>query len=470
MVHPPRRRLAEDELGEAAAGVLRTNDRGTMTVAAPRLYPHQWSWDAAFVAIGLAHLSVPRACVELDSLLAAQWRTGMIPHIVFADDASEYFPGPQWWRCAELTDAAPRRPATSGICQPAVHAIAVDRILEVARRHGGTDRDAAEAFVQRTWPALYAWHRWLVTTRAEASPGLVAIVHGWESGMDNSPRWDEPYAAVHVGPLPAYHRTDVSVVGDRAQRPEDAEYDRYLWLAGELRRLRYDDAAIARQSTFRVGDVFATAVLAVACDILAKLAPVARRPNDQAEQLRGWAERLRRAVVASTDPASGMARDHDLRAGRWLGTDTLAGFAPLLCGGLDQTSEQAVLAELDGPRWCGAPGLVAAVPPSTRPGTAGYDARRYWRGPLWPHVVWLFGWAFEWRGYPCRAEQMRREGLRLVADGTFAEYYEPHTGEPLGSHAQSWTAAVSLDWLASRTATAGDRGQVAPDTGQPRPR
>src|SRR6266511_2572358 len=78
MVHPPRRRLAEDELGEAAAGVLRTNDRGTMTVAAPRLYPHQWSWDAAFVAIGLAHLSVPRACVELDSLLAAQWRTGMI--------------------------------------------------------------------------------------------------------------------------------------------------------------------------------------------------------------------------------------------------------------------------------------------------------------------------------------------------------------------------------------------------------
>jgi hypothetical protein len=449
MVGGPRQQLPRHELSDAAARVLRDNDRGTMTVAAPRLYPHQWSWDAAFVAIGLAHLSVPRACVELDSLLAAQWRTGMIPHIVFADDESGYFPGPGWWRCAELTDAAPRQPSTSGICQPAVHAIAVARILEVARRRGGTDRDAAEAFVQRSWPALFAWHRWLMTARAEAPPGLVAIVHGWESGMDNSPRWDEPYAAVRVGPLPAYRRSDVNVPGDRTQRPEDAEYDRYVWLVDELRRLRYDDVAIALQSSFRVGDVFATAILAVACDVLAELAPLARPPDDQAERLRGWADRLRRAVAASTDPASGMAQDHDLRAGRWLGTNTIAGFAPLLCGGLDQTADRALLAEFDGPRWSGTPGQVAAIPPSTPPGTDGYDARRYWRGPLWPVIIWLFGWAFERRGRTQQAEQMRREGLRLVADGTFAEYYEPNTGEPLGSHAQSWTAAVSLDWLAS---------------------
>jgi hypothetical protein len=429
--------------------VLRANDRGSVTVAAPRLYPHQWSWDAAVVAIGLAHLSVPRACVELDALLAAQWRTGMIPHIVFVDDAPDYFPGPHWWRCAEVTDAAPRRPPTSGLCQPALHAIAVGRILEVARRRGGTDRATAEAFVRRRWPALYAWHRWLMTTRADADPGLVAIVHGWESGMDNSPRWDEPYAAVRVGRLPTYRRTDVRVLSDPTQRPEKVEYDRYLWLTVELRRLRYDDAAIARHSSFRVGDAFASAILAVACDVLADLGPVAGGHNEQAQQLRGWADRLRRAVAASTDPAGGMARDYDLRAGRWLGTNTLAGFAPLLCGGLDAASERALLAEFDGPRWSGARGLVAAVPQSTRPGTAGYDAHRYWRGPLWPVAVWLFGWAFDRRGFTRRADQMRREGLRLIADGTFAEYYEPHTGQPLGSHLQSWTAAVCLDWLAS---------------------
>jgi hypothetical protein len=42
---------------------------------------------------------------------------------------------------------------------------------------------------------------------------------------------------------------------------------------------------------------------------------------------------------------------------------------------------------------------------------------------------------------------LKREGLRQVSDGTFAEYYEPFTGEPLGSMQQSWTAAAVLDWL-----------------------
>jgi hypothetical protein len=451
MVNTTHQHLQGAQLAEAAAKVLRGNDRGTMTVAAPRLYPHQWSWDAALVAIGLTHLSIPRACLELETLLAAQWRTGMIPHIVFADTRSDYRPGPEWWRCAEVTDAAPRRPATSGICQPAVHAIAVARIVQVARRRGGSDREVAESFVRRSWPALYAWHRWLVAARAQASPGLVAIVHGWESGMDNSPRWDEPYAAVKVGPLPAYRRVDVALVDDPHERPDNAEYDRYLWLVEELRRLRYDDVAVARSSSFRVGDVFATAILAIACELLADLAPAGKRADAQAAQLRGWAEGLRRAVVASTDPATGMARDRDLRAGRWLGTDTVAGFAPLLCGGLKPAAEQALLARFDGPDWCGAPDQVAALPPSTRPGSARYDPRQYWRGPLWPVMAWLLGWAFERRGLVRQADQMRQEGLRLVADGSFAEYYEPNTGEPLGSDAQSWTAAVTLDWLSGRT-------------------
>jgi hypothetical protein len=34
-----------------------------------------------------------------------------------------------------------------------------------------------------------------------------------------------------------------------------------------------------------------------------------------------------------------------------------------------------------------------------------------------------------------------------LRDETFAEYYQPETGAPLGSLRQSWTAAVALDWL-----------------------
>ncbi len=89
--------FAPTQFAARAAYLLRGNDLGVMTTAAPLLYPHMWSWDAAFVAIGLAPLSVERAVVELDTLLSAQWRNGMIPHIVFANGVDGYFPGPARW-------------------------------------------------------------------------------------------------------------------------------------------------------------------------------------------------------------------------------------------------------------------------------------------------------------------------------------------------------------------------------------
>src|SRR5688500_14835051 len=92
-----------DRLRGGAARVLQGNDRGRMTVAAPTLYPHQWSWDAAIVAVGLAHLSVDRACTELEHLLAAQWANGMIPHIVYAADDGAYFPDAARWGCGAVT-------------------------------------------------------------------------------------------------------------------------------------------------------------------------------------------------------------------------------------------------------------------------------------------------------------------------------------------------------------------------------
>ena len=52
-----------------AIEVLHRNDRGAWTRPSPRLYPHQWSWDAAFVAMGWAHLHPMRAVAELFSLL-----------------------------------------------------------------------------------------------------------------------------------------------------------------------------------------------------------------------------------------------------------------------------------------------------------------------------------------------------------------------------------------------------------------
>ncbi|MFF6980185.1 hypothetical protein ACFZAV_21165 [Streptomyces sp. NPDC008343] len=447
---PPiqRTRLTDEVLAAQAAYILRGNDLGSMTTAAPRLYPHMWSWDAAFIAIGIARLNVGRAITEMDTLLGAQWSTGMIPHIVFSDDDAAYFPGPQRWGCGTLAPAAPRTPATSGICQPPVHAIAVKRILETAHRRGRAERQAGEEFLQRAWGPLMRWHRWLAEKRDPDQTGRVTVHHGWESGMDNSPRWDGPYSRVHVrDELPPYQRMDTHVVGDTSTRPSDREYDRYLWLIEEMRRVGYDDAQIRLTSSFAVEDVFTSAIFALACDALADLGESTPGRSRDVRDLREWAGRFRAGVAKSVDPESGLARDRDVRTGKWLSSQTLAGFAPLLCGGLDRPAELRLTELLDSPQWCGHPALLAAVPPSTAVGSPHFRQREYWRGPQWPVMAWLFSWSFAERGWPDRAAFLREEGLKLIGDGTFAEYYDPLTGGPLGSANQSWTAAAALDWL-----------------------
>ena len=126
--------LDHDQLVRDAIRVLIENWHGHATVPSRRLYPHQWSWDSAFIALGQQHVAPQRAAVELLSLFGAQWADGRIPHIAFnpavADDA--YFPGPSFWRSSQLPGHPPVD--TSGIIQPPVHAIAA---LAVMDRLGG---------------------------------------------------------------------------------------------------------------------------------------------------------------------------------------------------------------------------------------------------------------------------------------------------------------------------------------------
>ena len=74
-----------------------------------------------------------------------------------------------------------------------------------------------------------------------------------------------------------------------------------------------------------------------------------------------------------------------------------------------------------------------------------FDARRYWRGPVWINVNWFLLRGLARAGLAAEAEELRRMTLRLVAASGFTEYYHPSTGEPLGSRDFSWSAALTLD-------------------------
>jgi hypothetical protein len=438
-------------LADRAAAVLRRNDLGGWTKPAPNLYPHQWSWDSAFIAIGLARLDTRRAARELTTLFSAQWTTGLVPQIVFNPraPAGGYFPDAARWDCAARTPAAPHEPRTSGICQPPVHAIAAQALwLDVSQRDDALAAEA-RAFLREIYPKLVRWHRYLATARDPDRSGLVTIYHPWESGTDNSPRWDAPLAAVEVGDMPPYTRRDLQHVADPGQRPTDAEYDRYLWLLEALKRARYDDAVAARSHPFRVKDVLFSAILAAANDALLEIATLVEAPDAEQRQIAEWRDRGRRGLAARRDTTSGLCLDYDLRANVAISTQTIAGLAPLVAGGLAIDEVAALAQNLESPRFAGHPAFRWALPPSTSPDDPAFNPRSYWRGPVWPFLTWLFWWALRRAGEAARAERLRDAALAQIDAVGFAEYIDPVSGEPLGSDDQSWTAAVALDWLAS---------------------
>ena len=228
-----------------AEEVLRRNDMGEWTRAAPDLYPHQWSWDSGFIAIGLAHLDTARAARELTGLFAHQWKNGKVPHIVFNPEAppDSYFPGAEHWASAgRFPDAPPAPPYTSALCQPPTHALGALRVWEVAWETG--EADVGRSFLRELYPRLLLWHRYLLTERDPEGSGLVTIYHPWESGTDNSPRFGAALESVEVGEMPPYERQDLNHVDDPAERPTDEEYARYLWLVELIKRARCDEAKI----------------------------------------------------------------------------------------------------------------------------------------------------------------------------------------------------------------------------------
>jgi hypothetical protein len=439
-------------LARRAAEVLRRNDMGGWTRAATELYPHQWSWDTGFICVGLAHLDTDRAARELLTLFEHQWSNGKVPHIVFNPEAppESYFPGAEHWASAgRFPDAPPAPPYTSALCQPPTHAIGALRVWEVA---GGEDIEAlARGFLPEIFPKLLRWHRYLMTYRDPEGSGLVTIYHPWESGTDNSPRWDSALENVVVGELPRYERQDRDHVDDPSERPTGAEYDRYLWLVELIKRARSDERILYDTHPFLVKDVLFSAILVAANEALLEIAGVVGAPDGERAEISAWIDRGHGGLEGSWSSELGLCLDRDLRLDAPLAARTVAGFAPLVAG--DPGRLEDLLRMLYSPDFLGHPSLYRTLPPSTSPAEDRFHPRSYWRGPVWPVVSWLLWRALVRLGEKSRARALRRTALEGLLEGGFAEYFEPFTGEALGSDDQSWTAAVALDWLAHDDAT-----------------
>jgi hypothetical protein len=417
---------------DRAISVLRGNDTGIFTKPGPHQYPHQWNWDSALIALGLSHFDLPRAQLEIRSLLSGQWLDGMVPSVVYHSTPSDYFPNPQFWQI-ENSPSAPRVP-TTGITQPPLLATVV-RLIHT--------RLPIPEFLQEVYPSLLRWHRWLHTARDADGSGLVCILHPWESGTDDSPRWLNLLAAMQPEAVPEFQRGDTRYV-PAIERPNRAEYERFIYLIDVFRKLRYAPDGLLAGSPFLVQDILFNAILFRADEDLRALTVSLSQPTDEID---GWLKDMRLNFNARFwDESMGLYYDYDVRTGKPIRVNTASTFLPLFAGLPSKTQAQRLVEEhlLNADEYAPA-GEVRHWVTTTAKTESTWEPRRYWRGPVWIIMNWLLMEGLRRYGYDDLAEIIRKDTLGLIEAAGFREYYDARDGSGCGSTHFSWSAALALE-------------------------
>jgi len=440
-IHPLTDSVA---LADAAEQLLRANDRGSYTVPAPDLYPHQWLWDSAFIAVGIAHYDIERAKIEILHLLDGQWANGMVPHMIF--NTSPAFRGDRnAWR-SWVNPNSPDHVATSGITQPPVLA---EAIVQIGAHMTLSER---RTWYKQTYPKLVAYHQWLYKERDPHSEGLTLQIHPWETGLDNTPPWMAELRehllpwwirllqSTKLSSLVRYIRRDTRRIPPE-QRFTSTEVLALFDAQKRLRRKNYDIHRILNHSLFTIEDLSFNSILVRANEQLAGIAKTLRQqlPEDLEHRM----QLTRKALELLWDEQSQQYYSRDFITHRLLRTPSVATLLPLYSGAVTKERAARLVSLLENDHIFGS----AYPAPSVPVGSEWFDADRYWQGPSWVNINWLIIDGLRRYGYNDHAEALRETTLEMVGQGGFYEYFNPLSGAPLGSPDFSWTAALTLDLL-----------------------
>ena len=429
---------------DQAAQVLKDNDHGLFTIPAHGLYPHQWLWDSCFIAIGLRHLDVERAKIEILSLLKAQWKDGMVPHIIFTPGKKQRMHSGVWdsW----LNPNSPDDVTTSGITQPPMIAEAVVRIGEKMTK---TER---HSWYRQVWPNLVAYHQWMYNERDPHHEGLVLQVHPWEIGLDNTPPWMSELNG-HLLPwwIRLLQKTRLEFIVGKLrldthfvpaeQRPTNIEALALYSVQRRLRRKSYDIMRILDHTMFAIEDLAFNSILIRANEHLKSIAKILR--VEIPEELLKAIERSPKTLDELWDPYSEQYYSRDFVTHRLLKEASIESLLPLYAGCISQERAELLVKSIENEHMFG-----PAYPiPSTPLNSPWFDPNRYWQGPSWVNMNWMIIDGLKRYGFKDHAEALRESTLELVEKHGFYEYFNPISGHPCGAQNFSWTAALSIDLL-----------------------
>lgn len=352
---------------------------------APNLnvYPWQWLWDSCFhVLVWLALESPERALTELAGVFAFQDEAGFVPHMGYHGSPTS---------SVELWE----REGSSTVTQPPMFGHAVAEL----ERAGVAVPDELKA-------KAVAGLEFLLRHRARHETGLICAVHPWETGCDDSPRWD------HYCP--------------------GEGFDLALWRVHKVDLIRSIEHSAGgsplSNPLFKSAPVSLNALTVFNMDELATVSDV---PPDWAD-LR---EELVSALTASWDQSRATWVDQGDSAnssGRIRTADALCALFAVD----DPAQRAAALAELADPAAFGG----AFGPPGVHPDEPMYDPASYWRGPVWPQIAYLL-WKALGRG-PAETELGEIVRGRTIAGAVrsgYAEYWSASSASGGGAIPQSWT-------------------------------
>lgn len=449
-----------DKLFADAVQVLERNWTGNLTIPAKTLYPHQWSWDSCFISIGNSHVDTDRAIKELECLFAAQWKNGMIPSIVFDKKAKTYFPSADFYEI-ERSENAPKDLGTSGMTQPPMHAIACYYVYKNAQ-----DKAKAAEFLKKAYPRLKKFHRYLATYRDPEGSGTITILHPWESGMDNSPLWDEPLSKIDAKDLPEFERLDTKAVNGASDTiPKDEEYNKFIYLIELMKKHNYDERKMYANFPFKIKDVLFTSIFYVANKFLREIANII---GEDPKEMGTWISKTEKnfyKYFIKDQKEFGVSEenlfyDYDLVQREWIRKKTVASFIPIYTGLMTKEDSQNLVKWIRHSHFCGNDGFCH-VPtiPSTDTNEPYFHKSNYWRGPIWVNTNWMIWLGLLKYGYEEEAEAIRSGVFELVKSHGFREYYNPKTGEGLGGKDFSWTSSLVMDMIKrNRKETQMDEG------------
>lgn len=415
------------DLNQQARDILMRNDRGGYTVPTARLYPYQWNWDSAFVALGFATFDRDRAWQELELLLEGQWANGMIPHIIFRRDDPDYFPGPSVWQTSG--GALP----SGGISQPPVLASVMLELIE-----SGDANDIARAAPM--FDHVLHWHRWFHRDRTPDGCPVVCTVHPWETGRDNCPDWEIGLDNMGVDPdIEVYQRMD-TVHANPSERPSKLQYDKYVSIIKFGRDVGWDQSRLTNEGPFLMADPGIHFILMRADRDLLKIAKALGRA-DAMPEIDGFIEKAQCGTDYLWNPEMAAFCARDVRSGVFSQGFSSASALPFYADAGTAEQRQGTLDNIQ--RIAQKTGYLV---PSWDPDADQFEPQRYWCGPVWPQMNNIISKGLAEQGEFELAERVRTDLAKLIEKSSFFECFNTMTGAGCIGTDFSWTAAMWLAW------------------------